>query len=461
MGLLVVGISAMAHRVERSVSEVRSLDELRRRMADRDTVLRERAEQTAAEVASALALSTALAGAGTMVEVATVAVDTIDVPIRPTAASVAIVPGGNRLRMLAARGAAPGMVQALERADLASAPWLARALAGTAVIVDDRDQFAVDNAGAPILRMYPTGSWAVIPFRSDTTVGLLSLYYARSLPLSRYAQHFTLIAEIVASGLERAEALERRTSLEREQTEQLQDLKVAFAQRDRIARTLSTTLLPPRLPRLTGFTCAGWLIPASDDEVAGDFYDLFSVGQGDWVAVLGDVCGKGAEAAAVTSLARYAARVTALDDPDPQRIAEVANSALLEDDSDLFCTMAIVRYRSTEQQIDVTLAGHQRPRLLHAGQVTGAGAYGPAAGLGPCSPTLTTHPFPVGAALVLFSDGITERSPAFGEAQLDAMLLAAPAGDAHALAARIRQHILSVPATRYDDITVLVVSRHT
>ena len=85
--------------------------------------------------------------------------------------------------------------------------------------------------------------------------------------------------------------------------EHLSRLEQAFAERDRIARTLSTTLLPPRLPAPDGFTAAGWVLPAHAGEVAGDFYDLFTVAGGDWIGVLGDVCGKGAEAAAVTSLA--------------------------------------------------------------------------------------------------------------------------------------------------------------
>jgi serine/threonine protein phosphatase PrpC len=73
---------------------------------------------------------------------------------------------------------------------------------------------------------------------------------------------------------------------------------------------------------------------------------------------------------------------------------------------------------------------------------------------------VTTHPLPVGAAIVLFSDGVIERSPEFTEVQLDEALRSAPNSEAPALADHIRQSILAVPATRYDDITALVVSRH-
>ena len=168
---------------------------------------------------------------------------------------------------------------------------------------------------------------------------------------------------------------------------------------------------------------AGWVLPASDDQVAGDFYDMFSVHEGDWVAVLGDVCGKGAEAAAVTSLARYAARVTALDDPDPARIADVANAALLDDQSDLLCTMAIARYHRDTGLLDIALAGHPQPRLITAeGEVRRLGRFGALLGLGPTGVHPISHPFPAGASLVMFSDGVTDRNEELDEVGLDALL---------------------------------------
>jgi sigma-B regulation protein RsbU (phosphoserine phosphatase) len=193
--------------------------------------------------------------------------------------------------------------------------------------------------------------------------------------------------------------------------------------------------------------------------VAGDFYDLFSVVDGDWVAVLGDVCGKGAEAAAVTSLARYAARVTALNDPDPAHIADVANAALLADPSDLFCTMAIVRYRHDRGELEVALAGHPQLRVVSGGKVTRVGRYGAALGFATQPPAVERVGLEPGAALVLHSDGVVERDPGFGDDDLDRLLAEGPAVGAEAIAAHVRAHLLQVPATRHDDLTLLVVAR--
>ncbi|MFG2662565.1 PAS domain S-box protein, partial [Streptomyces sp. NPDC048425] len=80
----------------------------------------------------------------------------------------------------------------------------------------------------------------------------------------------------------------------------------------RLATTLQRTLLPPVLADVPGLDVAAHYHIASVDEVGGDFYDLFSLGSGTWGLFLGDVCGKGAAAAALTSLARYTLRAAAV-----------------------------------------------------------------------------------------------------------------------------------------------------
>jgi sigma-B regulation protein RsbU (phosphoserine phosphatase) len=451
MVLLVLGISAMARRVQRAVVDVRALDLRHRTHAEAEAALLERSQQGIAQVRAVLELSNALAAARTMADVASAAVDQIALPAWPTTASIAIV-GGDRLHVLAARGATAASIAGLEHVDLRSSSWLGQALTGTPILVDDREAFAREFPDARVLRIYPSGSWAVIPFRSESTVGLLSLYYLGGQPVTEHAQFFSLVGEILSTALERARA-------EEQQQEHLATLEQAFAERDRIARTLSTTLLPPQLPALPGFSAAGWVLPAYAGEVAGDFYDLFSVADGDWVAVLGDVCGKGAEAAAVTSLARYAARVTALSDPDPSHIGDIANAALLDDPSDLFCTMAIVRYRHDRGELEVALAGHPQLRLVAGGAVKRVGQYGAALGFATQPPTVVRVPLDPGAAIVLHSDGLVERHPDFGDPELDLLLADAPAGGADAIAAYVRARVEEVPATRHDDLTLLVIAR--
>ncbi|MEV0074366.1 SpoIIE family protein phosphatase [Amycolatopsis sp. NPDC050768] len=105
----------------------------------------------------------------------------------------------------------------------------------------------------------------------------------------------------------------------------------AERERDRVQRlatTLQRTLLPPVLPVVPGLDVAAYYHPASADEVGGDFYDLFPLTGGTWGFFLGDVSGKGAEAAAVTSLARYTLRAAAVYDPDPVTVLGNLNTVL-------------------------------------------------------------------------------------------------------------------------------------
>lgn len=449
MVALVAAISLMAGRVEQSVSDVRTLDRTRLAHATAEASLRRATERAMAEVEAVLQLSTSLARARTMSEVAKAATETIAIPSWPTSASVAIVEG-DRLKILAARGASPSTIEGIEHADLSRSSWLGDVIGGRPAIVDDRERFAVEHPDARVLHLYPTGSWAVIPFRSESTTGLLSLYWFQPQPVSELSRYYSLAAEILATALERAHAEEERQA-------HLVRLEHAFAEADRVARTLSTTLLPPPLPDLAGFTSSGWLLPA-EDRLAGDFYDLFSVGDGDWVAVLGDVCGKGAEAAAVTSLARYAARATALADSDPAHIADVVNKALMEDESDVFCTMGLVRFVRATQQLEVTLAGHPQLRLVGDG-VRRLGRYGSVLGYATHPPTVERYDLPRGGAVILFSDGLIERHPEFGEDELDLLLHHAPRRSAEAMAAYVQERILEVPPRRQDDLAMLVVMR--
>ena len=96
------------------------------------------------------------------------------------------------------------------------------------------------------------------------------------------------------------------------------------------------------LPDVPGFD-AGALYEAAgeDHEVGGDFYDLFATSEDHWFAVIGDVCGKGAEAAAVTALVRYTIRAAAARRHSPAAILRWVNEVMLAENSTRFCTVAI------------------------------------------------------------------------------------------------------------------------
>ena len=98
-----------------------------------------------------------------------------------------------------------------------------------------------------------------------------------------------------------------------------------YQQRSAIARTLQNSLLPPVLPEIAGVEAAAlYRAAGAGIDVGGDFYDLFSVADDEWIAVIGDVCGKGTEAAAVTALARYTIRAAAVRRRSPRVDPELA-----------------------------------------------------------------------------------------------------------------------------------------
>jgi serine phosphatase RsbU (regulator of sigma subunit) len=191
-----------------------------------------------------------------------------------------------------------------------------------------------------------------------------------------------------------------------------------YRQRSAIARTLQQSLLPPLLPEIAGLeTAALYRAAGEGTEVGGDFYDLFSVAEHEWVAVMGDVCGKGAEAAAVTALARYTIRTAAVRRRSPTAILGWLNDAMLRQDLEgRFCTITCVHLDLSRPRIRATVAcgGHPPALLRHAdGSVEEVGHHGTLLGL-VRDPRLEDErrDLAPGDTLVLYTDGITEaRAP--------------------------------------------------
>lgn len=191
----------------------------------------------------------------------------------------------------------------------------------------------------------------------------------------------------------------------------------------RLAKTLQETFIPPVSPEIPDLQVAAAYRPAGrGDEVGGDFYDVFQVADGDWVAVLGDVCGKGVEAAVVTSLVRHTVRALAVSERSSRGVLHELNTVLLANDSDRFCSLVLLRLRRSPQGWEVTSSsgGHPLPLLLapdrkavtvgEPGMIVGA--------FETAHFSETTILLGDGETLFLYTDGVTEAGRAgdfFGE----------------------------------------------
>ena len=220
------------------------------------------------------------------------------------------------------------------------------------------------------------------------------------------------------------DATERR-SYERELLEARRRAEDSEARARALARTLQSTFLPIELPEVPGLEVAGAYRPAGDGtEVGGDFYDVYAVAPGSWGVVLGDVCGKGAGAAVLTSLARYTVRAEAVRGPDdtpPSAVLSRLHEVFLRDHPEQFCTALVLclspREDGSGTDVLVASGGHQLPVRWRpsAGDFDSVGVPGSLVGLLP-DPTFTDVPAVLapGDVLVLHTDGITEARDADG-----------------------------------------------
>ncbi len=135
--------------------------------------------------------------------------------------------------------------------------------------------------------------------------------------------------------------------------------------------TLRRALLPPLLSPPNGLEAADYYFTASDDDVGGDFYDLFPLTRTAWGFFLGDVAGKGVEAAVVTRLIRYTLRAAAVFDDDPVQVLHNLNTVInqkLRDARNRFSTLVYGKMTQCDNGFDVELAsgGHPPPLLFYA-----------------------------------------------------------------------------------------------
>ena len=239
-----------------------------------------------------------------------------------------------------------------------------------------------------------------------------------------------------------------------------------------IASVLQHSLLPRSLPNISGFEASSRFLPAGEAyEVGGDFYDVFRSGSGTWMAVIGDVCGKGPEAASLTALARYTVRTASTPESAPSEVLRTLHESISSERADFrFCTAALARIQApsngrAEARLTVALGGHPFPMVLRkSGRVDAIGEPGTLLGVLP-SPILADADarLAVGDSLILYTDGVLDVRDAGERGDPDwlADQLAAYAGKS---ADEIAEGVAQAAIKRHggeprDDIAILVLNR--
>jgi phosphoserine phosphatase RsbU/P len=239
------------------------------------------------------------------------------------------------------------------------------------------------------------------------------------------------------------------------------------AERRTVARTLQRSLLPPRLPKVEGIEFGAEYVPTGEDvDVGGDFYDVVPLSERRWLVVVGDVSGKGVQAATVTGLVRDVTRVLVRDGRPLLEVLTRLNETLVERGSGRFCTLCLAAVtRRSDNLLDVTLhlAGHDQPVLLHAdGTTSVVGVNGTALGLLDTVKSPPTRvPLGPGDTLIFYTDGVTERrrgGDLFGVDRLRREAAVLAGFPAEVVAARLRAATLNYSAEPpRDDIAIFAV----
>jgi phosphoserine phosphatase RsbU/P len=324
-------------------------------------------------------------------------------------------------------------------------------LAGKSVLLahaDDAQALGTGPDGTPLLMLLGGASLICVPI-SDGTVGYGTMTLVRQASSPRFTVADLGLAEELGQHLAVAIRVDRM-----------------FRHRSEVAETLQASLLPSRLPPVPGLEFAAAYIGATQSqEISGDFYDVFKSPDG-WAVAIGDVCGKGQEAAAMTGAARHAIRALAHVKDSPIDVLAAANDVLLAGDyGERFVTVKLAFLRQSGRRVEVRLssAGHPGPAVVRAdGRVELLDGDGLPLGLFPDSqPSHADLELAAGDLLFFYTDGVTEARNAAQEFFEDhlADALAADPGRSAAETVRAVQDLVTAfsRGELRDDVTILAV----
>ena len=319
-------------------------------------------------------------------------------------------------------------------------------------------RIAVDERHLELLLASRSSSAMLVGLRTrGRTIGTLSLM--------RHADGVPFVQDDLAL----AEELASRAAVALDNARLYDETRRAGERFRRMAETLQASLLPPHLPTIDGFDLAATYLPAAEGvAVGGDFYDVFQLTDRWWGLVIGDVQGKGTEAATLTGLARHTLRTAAIRQ-SPTRTLETLNEVLLgqstAEQENRFCTVIYGRLetRPDGATIELTSGGHPPAMVRRTdGSVELIGGGGSLMGVfADVSLRHETVRLAKGDALVLYSDGVTEArrgTDEFGEPRLKSVLESSVATTASDTADEVLQAVTAFSGHRMrDDIAILVV----
>jgi PAS domain S-box-containing protein len=254
---------------------------------------------------------------------------------------------------------------------------------------------ASDERHLELLRAVGLRSAAVVPMRvGNRILGAMTLVSAES---GRVLDEFDLkLAEQVA---DRAAVAIENSRL--------------YSERSSIAHTLQQSLLPEQLPEIPGFELASVYIPAFEStEVGGDFYDVWELDEG-WMMIIGDVTGKGIEAAALTALVRHTMRASSEFESSPAELLARVDSILKKQRGRSICTALCMRL--VGDRLLLAAGGHPLPLHMSSEGVSRVGVHGPLlGGFSDVIWTDTAVELEAGSVLVAYTDGVTDAIGADG-----------------------------------------------
>ncbi|NGM16253.1 SpoIIE family protein phosphatase [Verrucosispora sp. CWR15] len=271
---------------------------------------------------------------------------------------------------------------------------------------------------------------------------LVGVLHVGALTLRRFGADDVRLLQLVAD----------RASLVGQARSQILDQQAALA--------LQRSLLPSRLPDISGLDLAARYVPGHDLGIGGDWYDVFTLPSGWLGVVIGDVSGHGLPSAVVMGRIRSALRAYALDCDDPAQALTALDRKIHHFEAGTLTTAIYALIAPDRTTVHLSSAGHLPPLLALPGRPTRPVTLTVDRPLGVGRPPTNRHTkvldLPPNSALVFYTDGLIERRGELIDTSIDRLANAVQAGPADALCDHIMSRTEEHPT---DDIALLVIRR--